>query len=95
MLGTIQLLAVVGNSRNFILIEYMMVCSLIFSEFCIMVRKIFIYTCEEAKKLTPKSKLPINAEENPGKLAADDNVAPSASVDEASVGNRFSQDQPC
>eukprot|EP00268_Persea_americana_P050891 TRINITY_DN557_c0_g2_i1.p1 TRINITY_DN557_c0_g2~~TRINITY_DN557_c0_g2_i1.p1 ORF type:complete len:688 (+),score=142.95 TRINITY_DN557_c0_g2_i1:712-2775(+) len=64
-------------------------------EFCIMVRKIFIYTCEEAKRLTPKSKLPINAEENPGKLAADDNVAPSASIEEASVGNRFSQDQPC
>lgn len=59
-----------------------------------MVRKIFIYTCEEAKRLTPESKLPINAEENPGKLAADD-VEPSASVEEVSVGNRFSQDQPC
>lgn len=60
-----------------------------------MVRKIFIYTCEEAKRLTPKSKLPINAEENPGKLAADDNVAPCTSADEVSVGNRCSQDQPC
>lgn len=37
------------------------------SEFCSMVRKIFIYTAEEVKKLSPKVKLPGNEELNAGK----------------------------
>ncbi|GAY58388.1 hypothetical protein CUMW_186640 [Citrus unshiu] len=36
-------------------------------EFCSMVRKIFIYTAEEVKKLSPKVKLPGNEELNAGK----------------------------
>lgn len=36
-------------------------------EFCSMVRKIFIYTVEEVKKLPPKVKLPVNEELNPAK----------------------------
>ncbi|KAJ0960813.1 hypothetical protein J5N97_001314 [Dioscorea zingiberensis] len=31
-------------------------------EFCSMVRKIYIYTCEEAKRLPPKAKLPVLSE---------------------------------
>lgn len=52
-----------------------------------MVRKIHIYTNEEAKRLTPKSTLLISAEVKPGKLAAETDVASSASDDEALVGN--------
>lgn len=51
-------------------------------EFCSMVKKIFIYSCEEAKRLPHKAKLPINAEIKPGKPAADGDVAPSASDDQ-------------
>ncbi|KAE8007887.1 hypothetical protein FH972_004446 [Carpinus fangiana] len=40
-------------------------------EFCSMVRKIFIYTTEEVKKLSPKIKLPVPAEAKPGKLDAE------------------------
>ncbi|KAF8404018.1 hypothetical protein HHK36_008894 [Tetracentron sinense] len=40
-------------------------------EFCSMVRKIFIYTPEEAKRLSPKAKLPVNREVEPGKLDSD------------------------
>lgn len=52
-----------------------------------MVRKIYIYTSEEAKRLTPKSMLSINAEVKPGKLAAEADVAPSTLDDQCSVGN--------
>uniref|UniRef100_M1BUW1 Auxin response factor 1 n=2 Tax=Solanum TaxID=4107 RepID=M1BUW1_SOLTU len=31
-----------------------------YSEFCSMVRKIYVYTAEEAKKLSPKIKLPVD-----------------------------------
>ncbi|XP_077231765.1 auxin response factor 1-like [Tasmannia lanceolata] len=44
-------------------------------EFCNMVRKIHIYTCEEAKRLSPKPKLPIHAEP---KLDADTEDATSS-----------------
>ncbi|KAI5335690.1 hypothetical protein L3X38_025824 [Prunus dulcis] len=37
------------------------------SEFCSMVRKIFIYTIEEIKRLSPKIKLTLNEEVKPGK----------------------------
>ncbi|XP_059446026.1 auxin response factor 1 [Corylus avellana] len=40
-------------------------------EFCSMVRKIFIYTTEEVKKLSPKIKLPVPAEAKPGMLDAE------------------------
>ncbi|KAK6915839.1 AUX/IAA domain [Dillenia turbinata] len=40
-------------------------------EFCSMVRKIFIYTVEEAKRLAPKIKLPITEEAKPGKPDSD------------------------
>ncbi|CAL2236590.1 unnamed protein product [Prunus armeniaca] len=36
-------------------------------EFCSMVRKIFIYTIEEVKRLSPKIKLTLNEEVKPGK----------------------------
>lgn len=36
-------------------------------EFCSMVRKIFIYTVEEVKELSPKAKLPLKGEFKPGK----------------------------
>lgn len=41
------------------------------SEFCNMVRKIFIYTSEEVKKLSPKIKLPVNDDNNPAKPGVD------------------------
>ncbi|KAL6964496.1 Arf GTPase arf1 [Sarracenia purpurea var. burkii] len=40
-------------------------------EFCNMVRKIFIYTNEEVKKLSPKVKLSVNDEVNPCESASD------------------------
>ena len=36
-----------------------------------MVRKIFIYTSEEVKKLSPKVKLPVNDEVKPCESASD------------------------
>lgn len=39
------------------------------SEFCSMVRKIFIYTTEEVKRLSPKIKLPLGGD---GKLCKPD-----------------------
>ncbi|THG04516.1 hypothetical protein TEA_010707 [Camellia sinensis var. sinensis] len=44
------------------------------SEFCNMVRKIFIYTNEEVKKLSPKVKLPASDEVKPCKSASDNAV---------------------
>lgn len=46
----------------------------LFSEFCNMVRKIFIYTNEEVKKLSPKVKLPASDEVKPCKSALDNAV---------------------
>ncbi|PSS29108.1 Auxin response factor like [Actinidia chinensis var. chinensis] len=40
-------------------------------EFCSMARKIFIYTSEEVKKLSPKVKLPVNDEVKPCESASD------------------------
>ncbi|GAB2236066.1 hypothetical protein Droror1_Dr00027798 [Drosera rotundifolia] len=37
-------------------------------EFCSMVRKIFVYTVEEVKRLSPKTKLPVSEEAKPCKL---------------------------
>lgn len=44
-------------------------------EFCSMVRKIFIYTTEEAKRLSPKIKLPENDEIIQGKLVLNAQVS--------------------
>lgn len=47
------------------------------SEFCSVVRKIFIYTVEEVKKLSPKiGLLPINEEGKPSKLDSEAVVNP-------------------
>ncbi|CAH1450741.1 unnamed protein product [Lactuca virosa] len=48
-------------------------------EFCNMVRKIFIYTTEEAKRLSPKIKLPENDEIIQGKPAQDSTEEHSSS----------------
>ncbi|XP_027339705.1 auxin response factor 1-like isoform X2 [Abrus precatorius] len=45
-------------------------------EFCSVVRKIFIYTTEEVKKLSPKIGLPINDEVKPSKMDSDAVVNP-------------------
>lgn len=52
-------------------------------EFCSMVRKIFIYTAEEVKRLSPKIKLPAMEEIKPGKLDSD--VAVAGTDDQSSV----------
>ncbi|CAI9101503.1 OLC1v1038843C1 [Oldenlandia corymbosa var. corymbosa] len=54
-------------------------------EFCAMVRKIFIYTTEEAKRLSPKIKLPVG-EVKPGKAAAD---AAGAEEQSSNVGSGY------
>ena len=41
------------------------------SEFCSIVRKIFIYTTEEVKRLSPKIKLPVPSEAKSGKPDAE------------------------
>ena len=46
------------------------------SEFCSIVRKIFIYTSEEVKKLSPKIKLPVNDDSKPAKPGVDMVVNP-------------------
>ncbi|KAL1320090.1 hypothetical protein HN51_064834 [Arachis hypogaea] len=51
-------------------------------EFCSVVRKIFIYTVEEVKKLSPKIGLPINEVVKPSKLDAEAGVNPE---DQSSV----------
>ncbi|KAK4339849.1 hypothetical protein RND71_041311 [Anisodus tanguticus] len=43
-------------------------------EFCSMVRKIFVYTAEEAKRLSPKIKLPVD-DVKPGKPVSDATVS--------------------
>lgn len=48
-----------------------------------MVRKIFIYTAEEVKRLSPKIKLPAMEEIKPGKLDSD--VAVAGTDDQSSV----------
>ncbi|KAK4378731.1 hypothetical protein RND71_000593 [Anisodus tanguticus] len=45
-----------------------------YSEFCSMVRKIFVYTAEEAKRLSPKIKLPVD-DVKPGKPVSDATVS--------------------
>ncbi|XP_058090007.1 auxin response factor 1 [Magnolia sinica] len=55
-------------------------------EFCNMVRKIYIYTCEEAKRLTPKVRMPVKADAKLGKSAVADDGG-GGLEDQASVGN--------
>lgn len=54
---------------NYVLLFY---CS----EFCSIVRKIFIYTAEEVKKLSPKIGLPISEEVKPSKMDSEAIVNP-------------------
>ncbi|XP_043719308.1 auxin response factor 1-like [Telopea speciosissima] len=52
-------------------------------EFCSMVRKIFIYTADEVKKLSPKTKLPVNGEAKLG--IQDSEVAVNSIEDQSSI----------
>ncbi|GAB2278214.1 Arf GTPase arf1 [Dionaea muscipula] len=53
-------------------------------EFCSMVRKIFIYTSEEVKRLSPKNKVPISEEAKPSKI--DSEVATGSEDQSSTVG---------
>lgn len=58
-----------------------------FSEFCGMVRKIFIYTVEEVKRLSPKAKLPpVNSDVKSTKTDSD--VAVATTEDQSSVAGQ-------
>ncbi|KAL5993236.1 Arf GTPase arf1 [Asimina triloba] len=52
-----------------------------------MVRKIFIYTNEEAKNLTPKVRMPVGVEARHGKPASVEDAGPGATEDQISVTN--------
>lgn len=56
--------------------DMMMVGDDPWNEFCNMVGKIFIYTTEEVKMLSPKIKLPVNQDAKPGKLDSEVAVNP-------------------
>lgn len=51
-------------------------------EFCSMVKKIFIYTSEEVKRLSPKSKISVEEDAKPGYVDAD---LPAASEEQSSA----------
>lgn len=60
------------------------------SEFCRMVKRIYIYSYEEAKSLTPKAKLPAiggdtGVKPDPSKLSAESDVPQSDSDNSAPV----------
>ncbi|TYG99376.1 hypothetical protein ES288_A10G190900v1 [Gossypium darwinii] len=69
-----------GSTKNWQVVytddedDMMMVGDDPWNEFCSMVRKIFIYTSEEVRKLSPKIKLPVNDDD-------DDSKATKAGVD--------------
>lgn len=54
----------VSCARDIIIFKNLVFCS----EFCSMVRKIFIYTAEEVNKLSPKIRLSANEEVKPANL---------------------------
>ncbi|KAH1243948.1 Auxin response factor 1 [Glycine max] len=56
--------------------DMMMVGDDPWDEFCSVVRKIFIYTAEEVKKLSPKIRLPMNEKVNPSKQDSEAIVNP-------------------
>ncbi|THU51327.1 hypothetical protein C4D60_Mb06t29850 [Musa balbisiana] len=59
-------------------------------EFCSMVRKIYIYTCEEAKRLTPRVKLPAVGKvigPLPKKASCDADATENSSKDQALVSD--------
>ncbi|KAG4125213.1 hypothetical protein ERO13_D10G084000v2 [Gossypium hirsutum] len=70
-----------GSTKNWQVVytddedDMMMVGDDPWNEFCSMVRKIFIYTSEEVRKLSPKIKLPVNDDDD------DDSKATKAGVD--------------
>ncbi|XP_022716380.1 auxin response factor 1-like [Durio zibethinus] len=71
-----------GSAKNWQVVytddedDRMMVGDDPWNEFCCMVRKIFIYTSEEVKKLSPKIKLPVNDEIKPANPGVDTVVNP-------------------
>ncbi|KAI4296146.1 hypothetical protein L6164_036128 [Bauhinia variegata] len=77
-----------GSTKNWQVVytdnedDMMMVGDDPWHEFCSVVRKIFIYTVEEVKKLSPKIGLPINDEAKPGKL---DSEAAVNTEDQSSI----------
>ncbi|KAH7576019.1 hypothetical protein JRO89_XS02G0278400 [Xanthoceras sorbifolium] len=54
--------------HGLLILTFLAIC---YSEFCSMVRKIFIYTAEEMKRLSPKIKLQSNEEVKPAKPDVD------------------------
>ncbi|KAK8618972.1 hypothetical protein V6N13_132945 [Hibiscus sabdariffa] len=71
-----------GSTKNWQVVytddedDMMMVGDDPWNEFCNMVRKIFIYTSEEVRKLSPKTKLPVNDDTNAAKAGVDTVVNP-------------------
>ncbi|XP_039026108.1 auxin response factor 1-like isoform X1 [Hibiscus syriacus] len=71
-----------GSAKNWQVVytddedDMMMVGDDPWNEFCSMVRKIFIYTSEEVRKLSPKAKLPVNDDGNAGNASVDTVVNP-------------------
>ncbi|KAK9030656.1 hypothetical protein V6N11_032073 [Hibiscus sabdariffa] len=71
-----------GSAKNWQVVytddedDMMMVGDDPWNEFCSMVRKIFIYTSEEVRKLSPKIKLPANDDTNAAKAGVDTVVNP-------------------
>ncbi|XVE89343.1 hypothetical protein DITRI_Ditri19aG0194300 [Diplodiscus trichospermus] len=71
-----------GSAKNWQVVytddedDMMMVGDDPWNEFCNMVRKIFIYTSEEVKKLSPKAKLPVNDDCKSAKHGVDTVVNP-------------------
>ncbi|KAL9253369.1 Auxin response factor 7-like protein [Drosera capensis] len=73
---------VTSKKVKFIFLDYVALRKLE-SEFCSMVRKIFIYTSEEVKNLSPKTKLPVVPEE--AKLCKVDSELATGSDDQSSA----------
>ncbi|GMI93921.1 auxin response factor 1 [Hibiscus trionum] len=71
-----------GSTKNWQVVytddedDMMMVGDDPWNEFCSMVRKIFIYTSEEVRKLSPKTKLPVNDDTDAAKAGVDTVVNP-------------------
>ncbi|XP_039045668.1 auxin response factor 1-like [Hibiscus syriacus] len=71
-----------GSAKNWQVVytddedDMMMVGDDPWNEFCSMVRKIFIYTSEEVRKLSPKTKLPVNDDANAGNAGVETVVNP-------------------
>lgn len=84
----LQALSLIINIRYFVSVYMSMNINFFFyfccSEFCTVVRKIFIYTPEEVKKLSPKIGLPINEVVKPSKV--DSEAAVNSDDQSSTVG---------